>query len=338
LAIKFRSKSEIFSFFDVNGTKIERETEIRLDPLTGETSRLVFDPGLVVTPPDYSIAAEETGGSNCPFCPENLMKMTPVFPKEISEQGRITKGDATVFPNLFPYSKHNGVVVFSGEHYVRLDEFRLQMIIDAFSAAQKYIHKIRTLESKAKYSSINWNYLPLSGGSIIHPHLHVILSDHGTNYQTTVFENARQFEMESGKEYFTALVDTEKATGDRWIGETGQVAWVHAYAPKSHNDFIGVFHDSYTILSITEEGWNDFAIGLSNIFSVLAEQGFSSFNLVLTSDPEEREPVHVRIIPRLTIGRLDTSDINFFQALHAEPLTYKKPEEITKMGKKYFNT
>lgn len=337
MAIKFRSKSETFTFFDGSGTMIERETEVRMDPLTGETSRLVFDPGMVLEPIDYSEAAKETGGANCPFCPENILKMTPIFPKEISEEGRITVGEAIVFPNLFPYSKHNGVVALSGEHYIGLTEFNAQIIKDAFMAAQTYIHKIRTLESKAKYSSINWNYLPLSGGSIIHPHLHVILSDSGTNYQTMVFENARQFEAESEEEYFKALVETEKAKGDRWIGETGEVAWLHAFAPKSHNDIIGVFKDSYTILSITENGWKNFAEGLTKIFSVIAKQGFSSFNLILTSDPEEREPVHVRLIPRLTIGKLKTSDINFFQALHAEPLTYKRPEDIAQIAREHFS-
>lgn len=336
VAIKLRKRTELFTFYDTKGEKIERETEVRLDPLTGETSRLVYDAGLAVTPADYTEAAEKTKGANCPFCPENIYKMTPVFPKKITEEGRITEGEAVVFPNLFPYSKHNGVAVLSGDHYVRLNEFTTSMIKNAFRAAQKYIHKVSITDTHAKYASINWNYLPLSGGSIIHPHLHIIISDSGTNYQTNTYEKARQFEMETGQKYFSELYETEKSLGERWIAETGTIAWLHAFAPKSHNDFIGVFRNAISIEDIQENDWEHFAKGLQSIFSLLTEQGFSSFNLVLSVDPEEREPVHVRLIPRLVIGALDTSDINFFQALHQEPLTYKAPEEIAAKARLHF--
>lgn len=328
MAIKLRKKTELFTFYDSKGEKIERETEVRFDPLTGETSRLVYDAGLAITPIDYSEAAEKTKGANCPFCPENIFSMTPVFPKEIAEEGRITKGEAIVFPNLFPYSKHNGVTVFSGDHFIRLNEFTPELIKNAFQAAQMYIHRAAITDSHAKFTSINWNYLPLSGGSIMHPHLHIIISDTGTNYQTNTYEKARQFEMETGTKYFTSLSETERLIGERWIADNGTITWLHAFAPKSHNDYIGIFNKAYSVEDIREADWDHFSKGLQTIFSILTDQSFSSFNLILSIDPEQREPVHVRLIPRLTIGALETSDINFFQALHQEPLTYKAPEEI----------
>ncbi|RST73089.1 hypothetical protein D4T97_014515 [Siminovitchia acidinfaciens] len=336
MAIKLRKKTESFIFYNNDGEKIERETEIRLDPLTGESSRLVYDAGLAIAPTDYSEAAEKTKGANCPFCPENIFKLTPVFPDKISEEGRIIEGEALVFPNLFPYSKHNGVVVFSGDHFVRLNEFTPQFIINAFKAAQRYIHKVGITDSQAKFASINWNYLPLSGGSIIHPHLHIIISDSGTNYQTLTYEKARQFEMETGKSYFLELYETEKSIGERWIAEAGTIGWLHAFAPKSHNDYISIFQNATSIEDIEDADWHHFANGLQNIFSLLIEQGFPSFNLVLSIDPEEKEPIHVRLIPRMTLGALDTSDINFFQVLHQEPLTYKAPEVIAALARGQF--
>ena len=338
MAINFRKEEEWFTFYDGKGTLIERKTEIRFDPLTGESSRLVFDPGLISTPPDYSEAAEQTGGAKCPFCPENLLKMTPVFPKDVAENGRIFQGEAVLFPNLFPYSKHNGVVVFSGDHYVRLKEFTNTMIKDAFMAAQTYIQNVAALDSKAQYASINWNYLPFSGGSILHPHLHVIVSESPTNDQARTSELAKTFEDEHGKDYFTALYEIEKALDERWIGERGNVAWMHAFAPKSHNDFIGIFPHAHSVHDISEQDWMDFANSLKAIFATLNEQGFASFNLALNiaMDPEAKQPIHVRLIPRLTIGGLGTSDISFFQALHQEPLTYKVPEEIAEKAREHF--
>ncbi|MBS4203338.1 hypothetical protein [Lederbergia citrea] len=339
MMIKFRKEEEFFTFYDGKGTMIERKTEVRFDPLTGESSRLVFDPGLAPTPPDYTEAAEQTGGAKCPFCPENILDMTPIFPKEIAKEGRIMQGDAILFPNLFPYSKHNGVVVFSGQHYVRLEDFTIQMIKDAYLAAQTYIKKVQNIDPKARFASINWNYLPFSGGSILHPHLHVIVSESPTNYQALTNEKTKEFELEKGEGYFKALYETEKEIGERWIGEKGNIAWVHAFAPKSHNDFIGIFRNAYSLHDISKQDWLDFAQGLKGIFATLSEQGFASFNLMLDvpTNPESKQPIHIRLIPRINIGMLDTSDISFFQALHQEPLSVKIPEAVAAKARTNFN-
>jgi len=335
MTLKLQKNEEWFKFSDSQGNAIERKTEVRICPVTGESSRLVFDAGLTVTPPDYTKIAEQTGGAKCPFCPENVYKMTPVFPKEITEEGRITLGEATVFPNLFPYSKHNGVAIFSSQHYVRLEEFTPNLIKDAFIAAQKYIEKVMTTDSKVRYASINWNYLPYSGGSILHPHIHIIVSETPTNYQKLVDEKAKAFEAD----LFSSLYEMEKSLDERWIGEKENVAWMHAYAPKSQNDFISIFPGKYRINDIEEKDWISFAEGLKAIFVTIQEQGFASFNMALhiSIDKDSKQSIHARLIPRFTIGMLDTSDINYFQALHQEPLTYKVPEEVAAKARAHFN-
>lgn len=336
--MKFRKKEEWFTFYDNQGNLIKRKTEVRFDPLTGESSRLIFDAGMVVTPPDYSELAEKTGGAKCPFCSENLHNLTPVFPKEISQEGRITQGEAVVFPNLFPYSKHNGVVIFSGQHYMKLEEFTVEMIKNAFMAAQIYTQNVIAADSKARNASINWNYLPPSGGSILHPHIQVILSESPTNYQALINEKTAAYEREFEQEFFMSLYETEKYTQERWIGELGNIAWLHAFAPKGHNDFIAIFTKSYSIYDINEHDWQNFAQSLKAIFATLAEQGFASFNLMVNIpvDRKGKEPIHVRLIPRLTIGLLNTSDINFFQSLHQEPLAYPIPEVVAAKARVHF--
>src|SRR5699024_8662353 len=332
----FRKKEEWFTFYDGKGNPIERKTEIRYDPLTEESSRIVFDPGMSLTTPDYTEAAKQTSGKNCPFCPENVHKLTPTFPKEIAENGRISHGQSIVCPNLFPYSKHNGVVIFSEDHYVPLSDFTNSMIKDAFTAAQTYIKQVMTVEKKPLFASINWNYLPYSGGSILHPHLHVIVSESATNYQRLMETKAREFTKTHNKEYFTYLYETEKKEGTRWIGEKGNIAWMHAYAPKAHNDFIAVFPNKISFQDIKEKDWDDFAQGLQAILATLDEQGLASFNMMLNFS-KEATPIHARLTPRLTLGDLHTSDINFFQMLQEEPLTYKIPEDIAEKARIHFS-
>src|SRR5699024_4860918 len=222
----FKRKQETFTFYDGEGNKIERGTEIRYDPLTKESSRIVFDPEMPLSVPDYTEIAEKTKGANCPFCPENVFKLTPLFPKEIVSDGRVTNGEAIVAPNLFPYSKYNGVTIMTKDHYVRLDEFSIDVIADAFRASQMYIESVLKQDDAPLSISINWNYLPYSGGSIIHPHLHVIVSESDTNYQARFNEQSKQYSLENETNYLKDLYEVEKENGDRWIGERGNVAWV----------------------------------------------------------------------------------------------------------------
>src|SRR5690606_23580756 len=277
----FKSQKETFVFYDGEGNKIERETEVRFDPLTGESSRIVFDPGAPFKAPDYEEVAAQTSGPNCPFCPENVFKLTPLFPKDFVPEGRVTNGEAVVAPHLFPYSKYNGVTIMSKQHYVRLEDFTTKLIADAFRAAQMYIEKVHEKEDKPLSASINWNYLPHSGGSIIHPHLHVIVSEAETNYQAKFNEKAKQYYEENGEPYLTKLYEIEKENGERWIGEVGGIAWVHAYAPKSHNDFLAIFKDLTDWRAITEQDREAFALGVLAILEPLKEPGLRSFNMIL---------------------------------------------------------
>src|SRR5699024_12214650 len=66
-------------------------------------------------------------------------------------------------------------------------------------------------------------------------------------------------------------------------------------------------HDALPIFST--EDWQHFAEGLQAIFSTLHDAGLVSFNMILT-ETNDTSPVHARLIPRLTLGGLGTSDIN----------------------------
>lgn len=339
MAISFRKHEEFFTFHDPmqNGNLIDRKTEIRFDPLTGETSRIIFDPGAPFVPKDYSELAKATEGKKCPFCAENVSTITPRFPDELVEGGRFVGKEAVVFPNLFPYSKHNAVVRMSEQHYVRLEEFTEALIADSFKAAHQYIQNVLEFDEKTEYVSVNWNYLPPSGGSILHPHIHVLASELPTNYQATVTANCHAFYDREGQKYFTSLAAEESVLTQRWIGKEGSIDWMHAYAPKSHCDFIGVFEaESFNELTIAN--YDDLAKSLLRFFRYFKEVGLESFNaaLFIPVNKHAAEQVHFRLIPRMTIGMLETSDMNVFNYLHGEPLSLKAPEEVAKAAAKFF--
>ncbi len=339
MSIQFTAHEEFFTFHDPTQERklIDRKTEIRKDPLTGETSRIIFDPGAPFVPTDYTELAKETAGSKCPFCPDNVQSFTPTFPETLVMGGRLTQGEAVVFPNLFPYSKHNAVVRMCDQHYVKLDEFTDSMIVESFSAAHDYLNKVIAQDPNTAYASINWNYLPPSGGSILHPHIHVLASELPTNYQATTSSAAKQFHKTQGQNFYDTLVKQECELAERFIGTAGTIDWLHAFAPKSHTDFIGIFNAS-SLDELSDNNWKDLANSMILFFRYFESIGIASFNLGLFIPiaPNNSERVHVRIVPRLTVGGLQTSDMNVFNFLHNEPLCLKVPEQTTQAVATYF--
>ncbi|MCG3088689.1 hypothetical protein [Sporosarcina cyprini] len=339
MTIQFRKEEEFFTFHDPmqGGKLIDRKTEVRFDPLTGETARIIFDPGAPFIPADFSEEAAATAGKKCPFCPENVFDSTPRFPDELFDGGRLIHGEAVAFPNLFPYSKHNAVVRMSDQHYVKLDEFTVPLLKDAFMTAHQYVEKVAEFDPKTAYASINWNYLPPSGGSIIHPHIHVLASEHPTNYQAKIARSSRDFTEREGVSFFESLAAEEKTHGERWIGTKGSIEWVHAFAPLSHADFIGIT-DAAALEDLTDAHCENLAESLKAFFAYFQQAGINSFNLGLfiPLSGSQAERVHVRLVPRMTIGMLKTSDMNVFNYLHGEPLSLKAPEEVAKAAKLHF--
>lgn len=331
MSIQYRKKEEIFTFLTQQGEEISRKTEIRFDPITNETSRIIFNPGYTPESQDFSELANETSGKNCPFCEKNILKMTPVFPGKINETGRFIKGESTLFPNLFPYSKHNGVAVMTKEHYIKLHEFTQEILFNAFTNAYDYIQKVALHDEQINFASINWNYLPQSGGSILHPHLHIIMTEYPTNAQTLEVNKST-----SNPSIYHQLYLSEKEQNERYIGEVGNVAWLSAFAPKSHHDYLGLFHQGKPITKPTENDWRDFTFGLQRIFKNLVDNGFTSFNFSLQIPLKQEQPMIARLIPRVTMGKLATSDINFFQMMHNEPLSYFSPESVAEKAKAQF--
>ncbi|NLL18130.1 MAG: hypothetical protein GX262_03775, partial [Clostridia bacterium] len=138
------------------------------------------------------------------------------------------------------------------------------------------------------------------------------------------------FYAEHQKNYYETLMEEEAKLGQRLIKSGKHISWLHAFAPKSHLDFVGVFQGTSSLEQLNDGHWQALAQDLVKIFRYLDSKGLASFNMLLHVPIRENpaDLVHLRLVPRLTIGLLQTSDINFLQLLHQEPLSYKVPEEV----------
>jgi UDPglucose--hexose-1-phosphate uridylyltransferase len=113
--------------------------EVRWDPLTGQSCRLL--PQGSLPPPgaqDLEALAEQSRLS-CPFCSERVERETPRFPAEVCPEGRIRVGEALLFPNLLPYAKWNSVSVYSpGRHLLPLEALTPGLISDNLTAQVEF--------------------------------------------------------------------------------------------------------------------------------------------------------------------------------------------------------
>jgi len=150
----------------------ELTVEIRWDPLTGHTSRILPSAGLLQPAKfDLSELAEQTR-AGCPFCTERIEQTTPKLPPSVAQAGRIRRGEAVLFPNLLPYSRHSSVSVYSPErHFLPLGEMSAELIADNLATQVEFACAVRRADEEAIWASVNANHMLPAGSSVFHPHL-----------------------------------------------------------------------------------------------------------------------------------------------------------------------
>jgi UDPglucose--hexose-1-phosphate uridylyltransferase len=313
--------------------------EIRIDPLTGETGRVFHLPFKA-----EKLQSEETVRRSreifCPFCPDVLEKATPAFPEEIIPGGRLVVGRASVIPNLIPFDRYAGVAIFSHEHYIPMEGLTPETMKDAFLASLLFLKRVQEIDSALRFFSINWNYMPPAGSSIVHPHLQPNASEVPTNHLRLQLDGAARYTEEQRGDYWADFVEAEKRSGERFVGEIGSTFWVMSFLPLGFlPDVSCIFTERRCLSDLTEGDLLPFLDGLSKILRAYLEEHVSSFNLALFAvrdAPNFR--INARICPRLLPRPIGNSDVAFPQMLHRESFTVYPPESVCEKFRKAFNS
>jgi UDPglucose--hexose-1-phosphate uridylyltransferase len=315
--------------------------EFRFDPLTGQSCRLVrFSLDRIIRP-DLATLVPRSLELGCPFCPPLVEEITPRFPPELIPEGTIRIGKALAFPNAGPYDVYGAVVVISDEHFIPLGEFTLETVLNALMATQSYIKRIQEVDPKAKYHFIAWNYMPPSGGSLVHPHMQGNAGYFPTSYQKQILEDYQQYYKDMGTNYWEDLVEQERQIGERYIGTIGNTCWLTSFVPKGRlSDILAIFPGKASIAELTEDDLHDLAAGLLKIFGYLDELKLISFNLATYSGFYNKEFwAHALITPRafLLYSPIETSDQFYYQQMHDENICILPPEVACEKLKRHFS-
>ncbi len=329
---------------DSSGEFAEAEVplEYRFDPLTGRTCRIVRYSLERIIRPDIEALVSKSKELTCPFCMPLVEQVTPRFPPELVPEGIIRRGKAVAFPNASPWDVYGIVVVISDEHFIPLDGFDTETVLNALLAAQAYIRAVQESDPAAKHHFIAWNYMPPSGGSLVHPHLQGNAGYHAAYYQRQVLEASERYRKEKGTNYWSDLLEQERRAGVRYVGKTGGTEWLTAFAPRGRiSDVTALFPGKASIAGLTGEELRDFASGLLKVFKYLDGLNLPSFNMATYSGFDNNNFwAHVRITPRgsLLYSPIETSDQFYYQILQDENICILPPEVACERLKKQFGT
>jgi UDPglucose--hexose-1-phosphate uridylyltransferase len=315
------------------GVVVRAEIDVRVDPLTGHTSRILSNRGLM-PPNDFDLGAfARESQERCPFCPDRIERLTPRLPPAISPEGRIVQGEAVLFPNLHAYSSHSCVSVYSPRlHYLPLGEITERLMADNLSTQVAYAEAVMASDPDSRWSSINANHMLPSGSSLFHPHLQGIVDSMPTTIQRRLAEVSR--------ERFADYLQTERRTGERFLGDTGQVQWLASFAPIAPAELRAFVGAVSSPAELDGDLIAEVAHGLTRCLNAYAELGYESFNLAMygATPGTAGYPLNLRIACRSNLMPFYRSDSTFLERLHWEGAVDVAPEDVAERIRERFRT
>jgi UDPglucose--hexose-1-phosphate uridylyltransferase len=305
------------------GEIVRTPIDVRVDPLTGHTSRILPSRGLMPRN-DFDLAAfaRETQPS-CPFCGERITELTPKLTPAIHPDGHIVRGEAVLFPNLHAYSSHSSVSVYSPRvHYLPLAGMTERLLTDNLFTQVAYGNAVMAADPESRWASINANHMLPSGSSLFHPHLQGIVDSQPTTVQRML--------ADVPAERFEAYLRAERQAGERHLGDTGRIEWLASFAPIAPGELRAFIPEISSPVELDDDLVAELGRGLALALNAYAEMGFESFNLALYGAPPGTDgyPLNLRLACRSNLRPFYRSDSTLLERLHWEGAIDLAPEEV----------
>ncbi|WP_292394343.1 galactose-1-phosphate uridylyltransferase [Methanoculleus sp. UBA303] len=252
----------------------------------------------------------------CPFCPDAIDTSTPTF----EDGSRLRCGKSVTFPNLYPFAEHHVVTVITPDHAA--GRFDVRCLADAISGTAE------ALSRSPGYASINWNYLPSAGASIVHPHLQGIADPEPTHLADLYLSAGRRYLADHGRLYWDDLMEHERCSG-RFLFEN-EIFWSANPVPLGEREVRGIL----PISTLAELGpyVEPLADGILRVITFYRSLGTHAFNASIFFDAPKNagrgHRVFCALIARLNPNSLSMCDSAFMERLHLEPVILTLPEDL----------
>jgi galactose-1-phosphate uridylyltransferase len=338
----FESQSVTARFIEPSGRSVEREIEIRTNPVTGRTCRIAYsrikekETATETLPPPPPDAADTAG---CPFCLPQVHSRTPRIHPDLVSEGRLRRGKSLLFPNLFPYGSYSAVSLFDDRHFVEIGTASLQSYTDSFVNCSRYLKRVLNHDPQAIYQAITQNHLPSAGGSLVHPHLQINADRALTNHHRFFLQRSDQFYRQTGRLLFSDYLAHEKEQGARTIAATGAWEWTAAFAPEGFYEIWGVYPGATSLKDLTDTDWKDLSRGVLNVqrfYRSICRNGYN-LGLLIAETPESRLELRTVIVVRSNFAPWVRNDYTGFEIILGDMTTFIAPEQTAEMARPFFH-
>ena len=338
--IQFERHTEAAAFFSpLAGMEFaEDRIEVRTDPLTGMTA--IASAGLEAkeemflgkTDWAYTDLLVARSREGCFFCPEKVLESTPRYPDALVPGGRLERGRALVFPNLFPLAAVHAVVTFPEKHFLRPSEFTPSLLEEGLGAALDFSRRAAAFSPRTTYIAVCCNHMLPGGASLVHPHLQVFGGETVPWQVKLYWDRSAAWLDRYGESYWQTLVDQEQVAGDRYVWGAAGVHWLVPFAPAGAREALAVVPAAGRLTDLGDDHIAALASGLSRILTWYEDEGLSAFNFTLSGGPlDGREtgfPVVARVIARTAFKQDYRTDDYFLQKQLGGELMFAAPEEM----------
>lgn len=251
----------------------------------------------------------------CPFCRDSVFTVTPTFPNG----KRIIVGESVTFPNLYPFGEGHVVTVITSRHFI--ETFSRQHIVDALHG------QAEALLPSGGYPSINWNFLPSAGASMLHPHMQGLADSHPSQIVGRYLGASREYREKHGKRYWESVREEERVSDRYLFGD--EILWSAHAVPLGEREVRGIL----PITSLDEfEGYIDLlSRGILEILALYRRLGTHAFNMSVFFDKAGEDhgfSAFCSLISRINPNQFSTSDSAFMERMHLEPVVMTLPEEL----------
>jgi galactose-1-phosphate uridylyltransferase len=338
--IQFERRTEAAGFFSpLAGMELtEDRIEIRTDPLTGMTA--VASAGLEAkeemflgrTDWAYTDLLVARSREGCFFCPEKVLEATPRYPDELVPGGRLSRGRALVFPNLFPLAAVHAVVTFPEKHFLRPSEFTPSLIEEGLGAALDFVRRAAAHSPALTHLQVCCNHMLPGGASLVHPHLQVFGGETAPWLTQLYWDRSAAWKAKHGASFWEQLVEQEQEAGERYVWGAAGVHWLAPFAPAGAREALAVAPAVPRLTELQDQHVAALASGLTRILTWYEDEGLSAFNFTLYGGPLDGSdsgfPVVLRVIARTAFKQDYRTDDYFLQKQLGGELMFAAPEEM----------
>ena len=320
-----------------DGAQTTVRVELRRDPLSGEQGRITARRPIRRPSRDAAALPPLPPADGCPLCRANIDRLTPELDAQVFAEPRLRRGEATIFPNLFPYGRWSAVLPFTRDHFVPIEGYAISQFTDALCLAGEYARALQREDPSLHYVAVTQNHLPTSGATIIHPHLQVQVDPRPSNWFSRTERGLARHHDETGRRFFSDLVDEERERGERYVHQRDELHVLTPFVPRG-------FHELWLLLPERRgpERLDEHAAGLLSrelcaVLGFYHAMGGNAYNLALTTTRglEVDLPLLARVVVRGRFAPYARSDVSFHEKLLEETALSFPPEETARRYRAY---